>query len=191
MLTCAAMLTHLCVGWDHRLCIWEVDTKVVGIGKQDSAATTGSAKTGGESCMVVAAAGERDRSVGRVVPVVDEVSLHSKPISALAASADFLFTGASSRPPRSPSARLVNVLSITNCGRSGRRVAGCDANELKAWARPIIVEPPAITAATGGTGDDGLVDVESDPDSDDREEEQVAETIAAETRSSVGVTADV
>ena len=105
---CVAMPIRFWVGWDHRLCIWEVDTKVVGVGKQDSAAIAGSAKTDGESCMVVAAAGERDRSVGRVVPVVNEVSLHTKPLSALAASADFLFTGASPRPSHSTRRVVVN-----------------------------------------------------------------------------------
>jgi hypothetical protein len=87
MLRCAVLLCLVRSGWDHRLCIWEVDTKVVGAGKQEQRES--------ESALVVAAAGERDRSVGRVAPVVNEVSLHANPLSALAASADHLFTGAS------------------------------------------------------------------------------------------------
>jgi hypothetical protein len=138
--------------------------------------------------MVVAAAGERDRSVGRVVPAVDEVSLHTKPLSALAASADFLFTGASPRPaPFLCAAR--QRFSNYDLRLVGRRVAGCDANELKAWARPAIAEPPAITDGTEGIDDDGLVDVDSNPDSEEREEEQIAGAIRE--RRSGGVTADV
>ena len=49
----------------------------------------------------------------------------------------------------------------------------CDGNELKAWARPAIVEPPPITVGSGDKDDDGLVDVESDPDSDKQEEAQM------------------
>jgi hypothetical protein len=92
-------------GWDCRLCIWEVDTAIVG--KQQGAVarrvgtTGGGDGSSGGGAIVVAAAGEGDRSVGRVVPLIDEVSLHTKPLSALGASADHLFTGApcGSSPP--------------------------------------------------------------------------------------------
>ena len=67
---------------------------------------------------------------------------------------------------------------------------GCDGNELKAWARPAIVEPPPITVGSGDKDDDGLVDVESDADSDERDEAQMAGAPPRE-RHSRGVTADV
>lgn len=179
-------------GWDGRLCIWEVDTTVVGAGKQDAAA----AATGGESGLVVAAVGERDRSVGRVVPIVDEISLHTKPLSALAVSADHLFTGqcaraASPHPGGEPGtvpyfARLLIPWYWVRCAR-----VGCDANELKAWARPAIIEPPPITN-DAGSEDDGLVDVESDTGSEEREDEEGPRAVAGDTHTRTEeVTADV
>lgn len=68
--------------------------------------------------------------------------------------------------------------------------AGCDANELKAWARPAIVESPPIMVGSGDKDDGGLVDVESDADSDEREEAQLAGALPRDTHSS-GVSADV
>ena len=68
--------------------------------------------------------------------------------------------------------------------------AGCDANNLKAWRRPAFAEPPPISAGVVETDDDGLVDVESDSGSDEREQDEVAGPIPAVTRSE-GVTADV
>ena len=139
--------------------------------------------------MVISAASERDRSVGRVAPVVDEVSLHTKPLSALAASSDFLFTGASPRPaPFLCAARLRAITTYAN-QHVVRHVAGCESNELKAWARPAMAEPPPITDGTEGIDDDRVVDVKSNPDSEERDGEQVAGAIPE--RRSAGVTADV
>ena len=69
--------------------------------------------------------------------------------------------------------------------------AGCDGNELKAWARPAVAEPPPISSGTRDRDDDGLIDVQSDADSDEREEGIGAGRAATEKLHSGGVTADV
>ena len=121
----------------RRLCIWELDPAATA-GKAPAA--SGDAGGGG-SAQVVSAVGERDRSVVRIVALVDETSLHTKPLSSLASSAGQLFTG-------------------------------CDANEVKAWSRPLPAAPaPPIS---GEVDEDGLADVESDPDSDEEDESQPA-----------------
>ena len=69
--------------------------------------------------------------------------------------------------------------------------AGCDGNELKAWARPAVAEPPPISSGTRDGDDDGLIDVQSDADSDEREEDIGARRAATEKPHSGRATADV
>ena len=63
--------TFASAGWDGRLCIWELDPAATAGKGVEAHGGVG----GGGSAQVVAAVGERDRSVVRIVPLVDETSL--------------------------------------------------------------------------------------------------------------------